>query len=224
MSSDPSFHGGRTRTYEHVPGKWPSHVYLEWIPDHSQFTVLKDVVEYLTSSENSNGGDIVSLLETDLGVKLPLHISLSETLMLDTAQKDPFLKAVTEYFENKSAIDVTLDPSVKVLHNKTRTRRFLSLQAKDRAENLAKWTKDIDTIAYSFCQTGLIATDTPHISIASIDGPIENTTATIVDGSSDHHLLPRHVSKPVSSLVIHLDEVKLRIGRDVHILNLKHRD
>ncbi|KAM7188744.1 putative conserved domain containing protein [Naviculisporaceae sp. PSN 640] len=90
-SDDPSLHQGRVRQIPHKVGNWPSHVYIEWHPPHETFSLLEKCISTLQSKMKDKDITITSFLTSDLGVPLPLHISLSRPLSLTTANKDEFL-------------------------------------------------------------------------------------------------------------------------------------
>ncbi|EFX04214.1 hypothetical protein CMQ_1142 [Grosmannia clavigera kw1407] len=95
----PSLHQGRTRAIPHVAGQWPSHIYVEWFPtspEHASLeALLTAVIDVLPQTGNPPGRPAVhSLLTSDLGVPLPLHISLSRPFVLRTAQKPTFLDSL----------------------------------------------------------------------------------------------------------------------------------
>ena len=48
----------------------------------------------ITKYSSSYGINLTSLLESDLGAPLPLHISLSQSLSFRTEQKDQFTQAI----------------------------------------------------------------------------------------------------------------------------------
>lgn len=119
---DPALHQGRTRQTPHIPGNWPSHVYIEWHPPPDIHTLLTDLVSSLqeaaqsknddpndaaaadddndgddqvvTSSGRKGGRKITSLLVSALGAPQPLHISLSRPLSLAGRDRDGFLRDV----------------------------------------------------------------------------------------------------------------------------------
>lgn len=97
---DPSLHQGRTRQTPHVAGLWPSHVYVEWHPPPDVHALLARLVAALQQRQITNASaergrkerKITSLLLSDLGAPLPLHISLSRPLALASDAKAPFLR------------------------------------------------------------------------------------------------------------------------------------
>lgn len=114
VTDDPSLHQGRKRRTPHVPGNWPTHLYVEcmclypalfrpWtlttrLQGHPSETQHDALVELLRLAEAEIGDDIKlhNFLTSDLGAHLPLHISLSRPLSLRTTDKDGFLDKVTK--------------------------------------------------------------------------------------------------------------------------------
>ncbi|GAD94198.1 conserved hypothetical protein [Paecilomyces variotii No. 5] len=91
VKDDPSLHGGRKRVIPHVEGNWPTHLYLEWYPSKSELNVLNDVLCQVRNELSHSNIKVHSLLQNDLGVYLPLHISLSRPVVLATEQRQQFL-------------------------------------------------------------------------------------------------------------------------------------
>lgn len=58
-------------------------------PSKSDLVVLSDIISQAEEYHGSEG-DIHSLLHSDLGAQLPLHISLSRPVVLRTEQRDSF--------------------------------------------------------------------------------------------------------------------------------------
>ncbi|PKS12806.1 hypothetical protein jhhlp_001017 [Lomentospora prolificans] len=94
VADDPSLHQGRKRLNPHKVGNWPSHVYIEWHPSDEEHRVLVALIEGVQKKLRKTA-TITSLLSSDLGAPLPLHISLSRPLALTTAQKDDFLESIS---------------------------------------------------------------------------------------------------------------------------------
>ncbi|KAG5518931.1 hypothetical protein PMAC_002462 [Pneumocystis sp. 'macacae'] len=77
MGDDPVFHEGRKRTHSSVPGI---------IPPEDLQCLLKKIYELCILE----GIMFTSLLEDDLGMSLPLHVSLSRPFMLTSDMIDSF--------------------------------------------------------------------------------------------------------------------------------------
>lgn len=116
VRDDPNLHGGRKRAIPHVEGNWPTHIYLECnhpcelnyltlaniepgYPRRDELTVLKDVLSKCETESSHGKSRICSLLHSELGVQLPLHVSLSRPVVLTTDQKKPFIEAVKHAIE-----------------------------------------------------------------------------------------------------------------------------
>lgn len=117
VQDDPSLHGGRTRVIPHVEGNWPTHLYLEcecWAfvscdsykeltstgyPRKDELSLLADIISQCGNVSDGKVPDeksptVHSLLHSDLGAQLPLHISLSRPVILRTEQRVLFTEAL----------------------------------------------------------------------------------------------------------------------------------
>ena len=115
VQDDPSLHGGRKRIIPHVEGNWPTHLYLECMYPQSHITMfnsltttgyparedLKGLQKLISRPPGSQSGnfEIHSLLHSDLGAQLPLHISLSRPVVLRTEQRTAFSEALQKEIE-----------------------------------------------------------------------------------------------------------------------------
>lgn len=126
VTDDPSLHQGRKRLIPHVPGNWPSHVYVECklihlpSPDpklscpghptnaqHAMLTrLLRDV-----EKELHHELPLYSFLTSDLGAPLPLHISLSRPMSLPAADKDAFLDRISSSVHASGIDPFSITPS-----------------------------------------------------------------------------------------------------------------
>lgn len=109
---DPSLHQGRTRQIPHIPGNWPTHVYVEWHPPREVHELLSGLVKKLREKArgipsssgtggkgNDQGVEVTTLLESELSTPLPLHISLSRPIVLKEWEREQFLKELKEEIE-----------------------------------------------------------------------------------------------------------------------------
>ncbi|CAN6609448.1 hypothetical protein TRVA0_004S01200 [Trichomonascus vanleenenianus] len=192
---DPSFHENRTRVYPHVEGRWPSHVYLEWMP--SDRGLLRGIADSV-----SMGGELHSFVESELGVPHPLHISLSDTLMIETDEKERFLERMEE-LKLVKPVTVRVRNQPIVLKNQTNSRWFLALPIED-AGMITKLIGRVNNITRSLGQPELEG-DNIHVSIAWFDSDCYDQVAHRV-GQLD---IEGHQE-------ITFDHIKVKIGRVVH--------
>ncbi|TID16368.1 hypothetical protein E6O75_ATG11486 [Venturia nashicola] len=134
-TDNPALHRGRKRQIPHVQGNWPSHVYLEWHPTASETSLLDSLITKAAGALGASSG-VHSLLVSDLSAPLPLHISLSRSLVLKTAQRDEFLQRATANLEDAKVLPFTVEYSkLEWYPNHDRTRWFLSLSVAAPKQN-----------------------------------------------------------------------------------------
>ncbi|KXT04961.1 hypothetical protein AC578_10301 [Pseudocercospora eumusae] len=217
---DPALHGGRKRVTPHVVGNWPTHVYLDWNPTPKEYKLLSDVLGEIRKTSSASQNDVQSLLENDLGVQLPLHISLSRPLALKTDQKDEFVSKLEKAIDKASVRPFEVQPLELVWHpNEHRTRCFLVLRLQRPAgDELKTLLETCNGLAKSLDQPLLYAerhkedSDAFHISIA---WSLKHQGRT----SSDAGPAPQNVSaeslERLKALRVGFSDVKVRIGQDV---------
>lgn len=182
--------------------------------------------------ENNSG--ITSLLHNELGVSLPLHISLSRPLVLKTEQKDAFLAQLKKIISTSGSRALTVKIASTAWHpNETRTRWFLVL-ALDRSAlpDLQKLLGAANATAAQFGQPKLYYeggstseqaghTEKFHISIAwTLQDPTGNPAVSKIDITT----LAASTGKPdLQSINVSFTEVKVRIGQDVTAIPLGPR-
>ncbi|KAE8153739.1 U6 snRNA phosphodiesterase Usb1 [Aspergillus avenaceus] len=131
VKDDPSLHGGRKRAIPHVEGNWPTHIYLEWYPLKQELTVLSDVIEQIEQKRRRCCTRLNSLLRSDLGAQLPLHISLSRPVVLRTEQRYSFMDTLRSAIRGSkiSTFDAQFE-GLDCVSNYERTRWFFVLRVK----------------------------------------------------------------------------------------------
>ncbi|KAL3465305.1 U6 snRNA phosphodiesterase Usb1 [Aspergillus heterothallicus] len=131
VRDDPSLHGGRKRVIPHIEGNWPTHIYLEWYPSKEELEVLRDVIIQAQHTIQGEEPKIHSLLHSDLGAQLPLHISLSRPVVLRTEQRQHFLKTLQEKLETSGISPFAIQAgSLDWVSNAEKTRWFYVLRVK----------------------------------------------------------------------------------------------
>ncbi|KAH7076435.1 U6 snRNA phosphodiesterase Usb1 [Paraphoma chrysanthemicola] len=256
-SDNPSLHGGRKRTIPHVEGMWPSHVYLEWIPSQAEFNSLHKLIQHVRDAINQNNNTrskklvvpkIVPSLESELGAPLPLHVSLSRTLQIQTEDRDHFLDTLKSSLRKAavSAFPITF-AGLKWVPNFQRNRWFLVLGIERSAPNELNRLLDACNETAKRCGHPSLYIGGPG------DGPMESETEDearkrrktevpeAIDRSDRFHVsIAWNLEEPDEdwiSLVkaIKVDEciglpeaafdaVKAKVGNAVHDINLNTRN
>lgn len=202
---DEEFHGGRVRAVQHVSGLWPTFVYLEWMPNEEELDILKTVTKGL-------GDNVGSLAETTLGVRRPLHISLSDTIMLKWEDRDRFVDRVSEILETSlcgGPVDCRLAGDIRLFMNQTQTLVFYGALIRDDRDRVRQMAYNVYHLLTSeFDNMGAIMDiATPHVSIAS--APVADPP------NNDKH--PRY-DQLLGCIQLRIPHLKIKIGRQVHVL------
>ena len=193
-----------------------------------------------SGSDNSEDHSIHSLLENELGVPQPLHISLSRPLVLKTAEKDAFLARLKQRVNESNIKAFSIQPKDLTWHpNESGNRHFLVLRLQTPpTSELHKLLEICNAIARTFEQPPLYADrkgekrtaddNQFHVSIAwSLEAPASknaNAEPTSAKGTwSDESGIPYRLLGQLTALTIHFSELKVRIGQDVHSIALKAR-
>lgn len=200
--------------------------------------VVRDVQHAL-----DNGFENVhSLLQNELGVQLPLHVSLSRPLSLKTEQKDKFLHRLKEVTAETAVREFSLSPTNLIWHpNEDGTRWFLVLKLEcTEGRELPSLLQACNNLAKDFGQPLLYEGSEPtgskrvrsdeavkdinafHISIAWSLGPpsspqMSKPSVGLQQAISDDLRLR------VGKTQIEFSEVKIRIGQDVASVSLPKR-
>jgi hypothetical protein len=184
--------------------------------------------------------DVRSLLQNDLGVALPLHISLSRPLVLRTEQKDDFFFSLKDAISSSGGARAS-ETSFEQLQwhpNEDRTRWFLVLRVTDDDDALFKLLRTCNSVAVKYGQPKLYEDDDVdgrgkrppsqmskisekfHISIAwSLEEPPSSLGMIAGETACNAMDLP----PAVRSLRVPFGEVKVRIGQDVTSMPLDPR-
>ncbi|CAG8023636.1 unnamed protein product [Penicillium nalgiovense] len=164
VQDNPSLHGGRKRVIPHVEGNWPTHLYLEWYPGKDELSLLADVISQSGNVPDEKAPVVHSLLHSDLGAQLPLHISLSRPVVLRTEQRASFTEALQKAIHDSHVSSFYVQPdSLYWSSNYEKTRWFLVLgvqrPSNDGLNRLLKLSND--TLA-RFGQPPLYTTPPTH--------------------------------------------------------------
>lgn len=171
---DPGFHE-HTRLIDHADGFWPTHVYLEYFTTADQTTELVSLADSIKFN---------SLVTTDLGALCPLHISLSETLLVPLDAKDRFLVQLEEWSRRVSLGPQDMSSQVQFLENPTKEKVFAVIPVKTDgvSELIADLNKLLASPGWDLPQLSPL---TPHLSFAV--GPadpkkqLQQTTLRVIE-------------------------------------------
>ncbi|KAF7953590.1 uncharacterized protein EAE97_000989 [Botrytis byssoidea] len=130
---DPSLHGGRKRVTPHIEGNWPTHIYIEWYPSTIEFDLISSLISKVESFKTH---DIQTFLSNDLGVPLPLHVSLSRSIGFSREVKDTFLTAFEQVIKSSGVRPFEMAFSgLAWVPNYEKTRWFLVLRVNTPESN-----------------------------------------------------------------------------------------
>ncbi|KAI9648391.1 poly(U)-specific 3'-to-5' RNA exonuclease [Ciborinia camelliae] len=123
---DTSLHGGRKRVTPHIEGNWPTHIYIEWYPSITESNLLSILISKIVSLKRF---DIQTFLTSDLGVALPLHVSLSRAIGFSKDVKDTFLTSFEQAIKSSGIRPFEIGFSgLAWVPNYEKTRWFLVLR------------------------------------------------------------------------------------------------
>ncbi|KAJ5475289.1 hypothetical protein N7539_008355 [Penicillium diatomitis] len=266
VKDDPSLHGGRKRVIPHMEGNWPTHVYLEWYPGKSELSWLESLLKRANETrpssheaeeeeeEEEDGGDdshdghsadavhLHSLLHSDLGAQLPLHISLSPPVVLRTEQRTSFMECLATSIQASHVSLFTVVPdTLKWVSNRERTRWFLVLHvARPTGNELNRLLNRSNRTLAGFDQPPLYASSrgAPRNRAQASHGrdPRPSGTAPVEDYSDCFHISlgwslrePSQAEKDrvarlglgaVQNVEVKFDSVKVKIGNQVESIRL----
>ncbi|CZT46938.1 uncharacterized protein RSE6_07452 [Rhynchosporium secalis] len=129
VRDDPSLHEGRKRVIPHIEGNWPTHIYIEWYPSTTEDATLSNLISALQKAVPLvTNAKVHSSVKSDVGVPLPLHVSLSRSLGFSAAQKDEFVDALSRVLETSGIRPFPITfTGLKWVSNFEKTRWFLVL-------------------------------------------------------------------------------------------------
>lgn len=204
---------GKVRVAPHVEGQWPTHVYLEWKPDVAwrRLEILNGSVSKALETQKIA---YHSLVKSEVGVRLPLHVSLSDTLLPSTESKQQVIDGICDALKAwEGPVKIELAKTkLQVVFNKTKTRGFVVLAL----ENAQRVVRLIETVNAVVVGLGLPAlTPHPHLSIGWFV-PTKSTDPDAIVSDAD---CQRHWTALCGKVA--LDSVKVKCGRLVQSVDCR---
>lgn len=198
------------------------------IPDQQQQTFLSDLIPGYQKDGTASVGrksvdnEIHTLLENDLGVQLPLHISLTRPLALKTTDKDKFLADLTTAIAKSSVRSFNVFPENLTWHpNEDGTRWFLVLSLRrpenDELRRLLRVCNRLvgdfgQPLLYQVAEEAEVEDGRFHLSVAWSLSPQEGAVK-----------VSANTRKKFDEIRVDLGEVKARIGQDVMGISLRRK-
>lgn len=249
LSQDSPLHEGRTRVVPHLEGAWPSHVYIEWTPSNQERNILTDLENEVkqnmplvcrenSSSNGPSAADLKSLVTSDLGVNLSLHISLSPTLMIPTQHKEAFDRSIARAIGGSlfESCCLKVDPThVYITANEIKTRAFVVLCLDAASCQLMRKLVHIVNKATQELELGLPVFEdeyTPHLSVAwysitpktaFLDVEEEESAGKglgsgIGVGMRKIEIKDKGITQRLTDLEVHCKGVKMRMGKTTRMI------
>ncbi|KAE8322799.1 U6 snRNA phosphodiesterase Usb1 [Aspergillus sergii] len=234
VKDDPSLHGGRKRAIPHVEGNWPTHIYLEWYPSKGELSTLSNVIAQIEGKLRKSKVELNSLLRSDLGAQLPLHISLSRPVVLRTEQRQSFLDTFKSAIEDSNirAFNATTE-GLHCVSNHEKTRWFYVLRVKKPENDALNRLLKLSNRSLAFFNQPPLYEASPHILTADAGS---STPVQWQRGGSADYSLCFHISlawsltepspderdqianiklRELSDLSVYFDCVKAKIGNNI---------
>ena len=188
-------------------------------------------IDFMIKSAQQADANVHSFLRSNLGVQLPLHISLSAPLVLETEQKDAFQQAVKDAIRDPGVRSFIVSPvSVDWVPNSDKSRYFLVLKLTRPPNNdLNKLLRACNACARRYKLQELYQAAEPELSpnletrtTESKDNPFHISIAwTLYKPSvSATDALKQALPAELTEASIAFDTVKLKIGNVIYDLPL----
>ncbi|OQE36744.1 hypothetical protein PENCOP_c011G08662 [Penicillium coprophilum] len=220
VQDNPSLHGGRTRVIPHVEGNWPTHLYLEWYPGKEELSLLEGVISQSGDLPDEKAPVIHSLLHSDLGAQLPLHISLSRPVVLRTEQRASFTEALQKAIHDSHVLsfNVQLD-TLYWSSNYEKTRWFLVLGVqRPNHDGLNRLLKLSNETLARFGQPPLYATSPTRQQQTSASIQNRSNSLSGEDFSGCFHIsLAWSLSEPSPKERERIAGIDLRVLREIQV-------
>ncbi|KNG82277.1 hypothetical protein ANOM_010105 [Aspergillus nomiae NRRL 13137] len=221
VKDDPSLHGGRKRAIPHVEGNWPTHIYLEWYPSRGELSVLSNVIAQMEGKLRKSKVELNSLLRSDLGAQLPLHISLSRPVVLRTEQRQSFLEIFQSAIQDSNirAFNVTTE-GLHCVSNYEKTRWFYVLRVKTPENDALNRLLKLSNRSLALFSQPSLYEASPHILNADADSstPMQWQQGDSTDYSHCFHIsLAWSLTEPSPDERDEIAKIELRGLRELSV-------
>ncbi len=205
-TKDSKAHQGRTRSFAHVKGNYPTHVYIPITPSGAlERRVTAACTQISTHTRTSCSTQTVERFSP-----AELHVSLSRAVALRKHQILPFLDALRKAVlgAQRRRVCLELGSGVCIYSNDEKTRSFFAFDVQLGALDVVDLIRATDSALAKFGLPAYYADPTPHVSFAWTLGlPV----------SMDNKGGRRAVEPPLEVCV---DRIECRIGKQVRAIQL----
>ncbi|XP_065835209.1 U6 snRNA phosphodiesterase 1-like [Oscarella lobularis] len=163
-SEDRSRHDGRVRSFPHVAGNWPTHVYAQFSSNAtfgSLISALTDRLQrFISMCRLPANFSTVNLIPSR-----ELHVSVSKTVTIRHHWIQPLVDALHMQLNAKRSFSCTFG-SIRVYCNEEKTRSFLGLKILAGCEDLVAVSNLVDTAFDEFNLEHFYKEMDFHLSVA----------------------------------------------------------
>jgi len=151
------------RTFEHVDGQWPSHVYVRFRSNRRLSKLMTRCVQHYRTSQKD------SALSDGIAVESDPHVSLSRPFSLRYHQIAPFIQQLACELKgiHKSSFTLPVYNEYTLLYNDSHTRQFVCVPIHDRTGDLGKLVAATDRTMKRFQKQCYYENPKFHVSVAS---------------------------------------------------------
>lgn len=220
-----SVHRGRIRSFEHVEGNWPTHVYIQ-IPISIELQELieeakQQLLKY--NKSNTNEGTTRASLQWEFVAEPDLHLSLSRTVTLKYHQIPTLVKTlnqtITELKNNlNTPIKLQFEMcNIRFFMNEPKSRSFAALsmiEFEDASEN-SIFLQLIDCVNQCFRMFSLqeyYSDPQPHVTFAWCLGSINVYSNENLNSSTE--------ISTTRSCTVELNTIDCKIGNKLYSIAL----
>jgi len=212
-------HGGRVRSFPHVPGNYALHVYVPVTLTASTQTklapYLQKAVSLFPGLKTMEDDDPSASVKSKQGIKLAteFHISLGRTVPIRIHQVDTMVHMLRRKFEGQKRFWVEFS-SWEVFVNDDRTRSFLSIEVVATGySEIKKQVSLVDDVYRLHSLPTFYANPRPHISLAWALGDVMGALATV---AQDLNAMLRLQEEKPCLWTCPATKVECRIGQKLH--------
>jgi len=203
--SDPSKHQGRIRNFGHVPGNWPTHVYIKV---HKSTTLLNVLQAHRAKVQlQTQQSDDWHWFPDNKATNVDgdsLHVSLSRTVALREHQIIPFVDKLRNTVEKEKCPNFAVSlGGIEWYTNDEKTRSFASLSCKHGRDQVCKLIEMVNSVFRVFDLPLYYKNPSPHAtfgwSLGNVVGSRAAQQTNISQSQPDQASLQTNTEVPAAA-------------------------